>query len=95
MALNVDFDVLEGPVSQFSPSSYLSINPYFRIAAPFTGTKTETLSFGTLGNDYMSSQCKINADFQIVTLSGTFEFVNVLDFHETRTAISIVIAIYN
>ena len=54
MALNVDFDVLEGPISLFSPGSYLSINRYFRIAAPFTGTKTETLSFGTLGNDYMS-----------------------------------------
>ena len=52
MALDVDFDVLEGPISQFSPGSYLSINRYFRIAAPFTGTKTETLSFGTLGNDY-------------------------------------------
>ena len=54
MALDVDFDVLEGPISQFSPGSYLSINRYFRIVAPFTGTKTETLSFGTLGNDYMS-----------------------------------------
>ena len=54
MALNVDFDVLEGPISLFSPGSYLSINRYFRIAAPFTDTKTETLSFGTLGNDYMS-----------------------------------------
>ena len=54
VALDVDFDVLEGPISQFSPGSYLSINRYFRIAAPFTGTKTETLSFGTLGNDYMS-----------------------------------------
>ena len=54
MALDVDFGVLEGPISQFSPGSYLSINRYFRIAALFTGTKTETLSFGTLGNDYMS-----------------------------------------
>ena len=52
MALDVDFNVLEGPISLFSPGSYLSINRYFRIAAPFTGTKT--LSFGTLGNDYMS-----------------------------------------
>ena len=54
MALNVDFDVLEGPISLFSPGSYLSINRYFQIAAPFTGTKTETLSFSTLVNDYMS-----------------------------------------
>ena len=53
MALDVDFDVLEGPISQFSPGSYSSKNRYFRIAAPFTGTKTETQSFGTLGNDYM------------------------------------------
>ena len=51
VALDVDFDVLEGPISLFSPGSYLSINRYFRIAAPFTGTKTEALSFGTLGND--------------------------------------------
>ena len=54
MALDVDFDVLEDRISQFSPGFYLFINRYFRIAAPFTGTKTETLSFGTLGNDYMS-----------------------------------------
>ena len=54
MALDLDFDVLEGPISQFFRDTYLSINRYFRIAAPFTGTKTETLSFGSLGNDYMS-----------------------------------------
>ena len=54
MALNDDFAVLEGPISLFSSGSYLSINRYFRIAAPFTGTKTETLSFGTFGNDNMS-----------------------------------------
>ena len=54
VALDVDFDVLEGHISQFSPGSYLSINRYFRIAAHFTGTKTETLSFGTLGYHYMS-----------------------------------------
>ena len=58
MALDVDFDVLEDRISQFSPGSYLSINRYnieiFRIAALFTGTKTETPSFGSLGNHYMS-----------------------------------------
>ena len=84
MALDVDFDVLEDRISQFLPGSYLSINRYFRIAAPFTGTKTETLS-----------QSKSYADFPIATLSRTFEFVNVLDFHEIRSANSIMIAIYN
>ena len=54
MALNVNFDVLEGPISLFSPGSHLSINRYFQIAAHFTGNKNETLSFGTLGYDYMS-----------------------------------------
>ena len=54
MVLDVDLNVLEGPISQFSPGSYLSINLYFRIAALFTGTKTETPSFGSLGNHYMS-----------------------------------------
>ena len=44
-------------------------------------------------NSYLS-QFKSYADFPIVTLSGTFEFVNVLDFKAIPSAISIIIAIY-
>ena len=43
---------------------------------------------------FVPTQFRSYADFPIVTLSGTFEFVNVLDFKAIRSAISIIIAIY-